>query len=167
MNATTPKKQVITNLINLGKSNAEIMKILPVSNGYIYRIRRNLGYSTQRISPEKYFKAITNNTGTKEELADELGVSRRTLYYFERDNKTKKEVAQYLRAKGMGLHSIAEKMNLNISTLKDMGIDKVPTVHTVKNQIEALTQIFEIIAQWDAEAATLYYKCKKALNNLK
>ena len=164
---TITKKQVITNLINLGKSNAEIMKILPVSNGYIYRIRRSLGYSTQRISPEKYIRAIMNNTGTKEELADELGVSRRTLYYFERDNKTKKEVAQYLRAKGLGLHSIAEKMNLNISTLKDMGIDKVPTVHTVKDQMETLTQIFEIIAQWNAEAATLFYQWKKAFNNLK
>ena len=164
---STTKKQVITNLINLGKSNAEIMKILPVYNGYIYRIRRNLGYSTQRISPEKYFKAIINNTGTKEELATKLGVSERTLNYFEKNNKIKIQVAQYLRAKGLGLHSIAEKMGTSISILKEMGIDRLPDVYTVKDQMETLTQIFEITAQWNAEAATLFYQWKKAFNNLK
>lgn len=143
------------------------MEILPVSDGYIRKVRRGLGYSKQRISTGEYYKAIKNNTGTKEELAAKLGVSERTLNYFERDNEIKKQVAQYLRAKGMGLHSIAEKMGTSISILKEMGIDRLPDVHTVKDQIETLTQIFEIIAQWDAEAATLFYQWKKALDRLK
>lgn len=143
------------------------MEILPVSDGYIRRVRRSLGYSKQRISTGEYYKAIKNNTGTKEELAAKLGVSERTLNYFERDNEIKKQVAQYLHAKGMGLHSIAEKMGTSISILKEMGIDRLPDVHTVKDQIETLTQIFEIIAQWDAEAATLFYQWKKALDRLK
>ena len=163
----TTKKQRIINLINLGKSNAEIMEFLPVSDGYIRKVRRGLGYSTQRISPEKYYKAIKNNTGTKEELAAKLGVSERTLNYFEKNNKIKIQVAQYLRAKGMGLHSIAEKMGTSISILKEMGIDRLPDVRTLIDHIETLTQIFETIAQWDAEAATLFYQWKKALDRLK
>ncbi|MDE6296444.1 MAG: hypothetical protein K2L89_01225 [Muribaculaceae bacterium] len=163
----TTKKQIITNLIDLGKSNAEIMEILPVSDRYIRKVRHNLGYTSQKISTEKYYKAIQNNTGTKEELAAKLGVSERTLNYYEEDNIIKKQVAQYLRAKGMGLHSIAVKMGTSISILKEMGIDRLPDVRTVIAHIETLTQIFEAIAQWDAEAATLFYQWKKALDRLK
>ena len=48
-----------------------------------------------------------------------------------------------------------------------MGIDRLPDVRTVIDHIETLTQIFETIAQWDAEAATLFYQWKKALDRLK
>lgn len=162
------KKEKVINFIDRGYSNREIASFMPdVSESYIRRIRRDLGYSTKKISSEKYYKAVINNTGTKEELAAKLGVSERTLNYFERDNEIKKHVAQYLRAMGMGLHSIAEKMGTNIAILKEMGIDRIPDVHTVKNQIETLTRIFEVIAQWDAEAATLFYQWQKVLDRLK
>lgn len=162
------KKERVINFIDRGYSNREIASFMPdVSESYIRRIRRDLGYSTKKISSEKYYKAVINNTGTKDDLAAKLGMCKSSLCYFERDSDLKKQVAQYLRATGMGLHSIAEKMGTSIAILKEMGIDRVPDVYTVKNQIETLTRIFEVIAQWNAEAATLFYQWQKVLDRLK
>lgn len=162
------KKQRIIYFINHGYSNREIATVIPdVSERYIRKIRSDIGASTRKISPKEYYQAIMNNTDTKEHLAAELGVSKRTLCRFEGDNETKKQIAGYMRIKGMGLRAIAEKMGTNICTLKGMGIDKLPNINVIKYQINSALEILKIIAQWDDEAATLFYQWKRASEHIK
>ena len=145
-------------------NNNKTILIPNVSERYIRAIRNN--QTQKRITSERYFKAILTNTGSKVNLATKLGVSERTLTYFEKDTQIKKQTAEYLKIKGMGLHAIAEKMGTNINTLKAMGIDKISDIFTIKEQIETITRIFENVAEWNAEATTLFYQWKKILNQL-
>lgn len=178
-NKKQSKRENIIALISCGFTDSEIADTLHISaqSGYIRKVRRSLAESapeesTQEqdkpaLTPERYYNAVIKHNGTKEDLAAILGVCRKTLYTFEHDAQMKNRLARYMRVRGMSLEEIAGQIGTKVSTLEKMGVDKVPTLDGIKGQMEIALEPLADIAQWDNEAATLFYRLQDALKRLK
>lgn len=174
--------ECIKELISYGYTNKEISDTLKLSvnSGYIRRLRREIAKASQndgtsieesqerpKLTPERYYNAMKKHNGTKDNLAALLGISRMTLYNFERDSEMKKRLARYMRVRGMSLKAIASQLGTKISILKEMEIDRLPTLDSIKDQINIALEPLADVAQWDNEAETLYYLWKKASERIK
>ncbi len=164
----------IKELVLLGYDNGEIAEALNISNEskYIQRVRRSLKKSTKeqdkpKLTPERYYNAVMKHNGTKDDLAAILGVCRKTLYTFEHSAQMKNRLARYMRVRGMSLEVIAGQIGTKVSTLEKMGLDKLPTLDGIKIQMEIALEPLADIAQWDNEAASLFYRLQDALKRLK
>ncbi len=172
------KRDRIIELIKVGLSDTEIAGIVKISasSGYIRRVRRSLsenagqsspGQSTPKLTPERYYNAMKQNNGTKEELAAALGISRMGLHKFEQNSEMKKRLAEYLYMRGMSVEEIATQIGAKISALEGMGLKELPTIPNLKKQFERVLLRYEDAATWDTEIATEYYKLKSAYDKLK
>ena len=163
----------IIEFVKLGFSDVEIADTLKISasSGYIRRVRRSLsdnaGQSTPRLTPERYYNAMKQHNGTKEELAAALGISRMGLHKFEQNTEMKKRLAEYLYMRGMSVEEIAAQIGAKISTLEEMGLKELPTIPNLKKQFERILLRYEDAATWDTEIAAEYFKLKSAYDKLK
>lgn len=173
------KRDSIKALISYGFTDSDIASTLHLSeqSGYIRKIRREVANAASgnehpksnkpKLTPELYYNAMKKNNETKESLANDLGVSRMTLHRFEQDSEMKKRLARYLRVRGMSIAKIAEQICTKISTLEEMGIDKLPTLESIKMQIGVALEPLADVAQWDDEVAALFYQWKSVSERLK
>ena len=178
-NKSKSKKQSIIELISCGFTDSEIADTLHISaqSGYIRKLRRSLAESSPeestqeqdkpKLTPERYYNAVMKHNGTKDVLAAILGVCRKTLYTFEHSAQMKNRLARYMRVRGMSLEVIAGQIGTKVSTLEKMGLDKLPTLDGIKIQMEIALEPLADIAQWDNEAASLFYRLQDALKRLK
>lgn len=164
----------IKELVLLGYDNGEIAEALNISNEskYIQRVRRSLKKSTKeqdkpKLTPERYYNAIMKPHATKEELAAELGVSKRTLHYFEADSEIKKRVAEFMYMDGMSIDEISARLVTRKSALEEMGIISLPTLPEIKKQLEQILDRYQDAAEWDSRAAAKYYHLKNIFDRLK
>lgn len=173
-NRKTTLSERIEELVLLGYDNKDIAEALNISNKskYIQRVRRSLKEPTQeqdklKLTPERYYNAVIKHNGTKDDLAAILGVCRKTLYTFEQNTQMKKRLTCYMRVRGMSLEDIARQIGTKVSTLEKMGLDKLPTLDGIKIQMEIALEPLADVAQWDNEAASLFYRLQDALKRLK
>lgn len=175
---TMSKRDRIIEFIKVGLSDIEIAEIVKISasSGYIRRVRRSLsdnagqstpGQSTPKLTPERYYNAMKQNDGTKEELAAALGISRMGLHKFEQNTEMKKRLAEYLYMRGMSVEEIAAQIGAKITALEEMGLKELPTIPNLKKQFERVLLRYEDAATWDTEIAAEYYKLKSAYDKLK
>lgn len=102
---------------------------------------------------------------TDSEIADTLHISAQSG--FEHSAQMKNRLARYMRVRGMSLEVIARQIGTKVSTLEKMGLDKLPTLDGIKIQMEIALEPLADIAQWDNEAASLFYRLQDALKCLK
>lgn len=177
-NNNKSKRQSIIELISCGFTDSEIADTLHLSahSGYIRKVRRSLApapeESTQeqdkpKLTPERYYNAIMKPHTSKEELAAELGISKRTLHYFEADGEIKRRVAEFMYMDGMGIDEIAARLVTRKSTLEEMGITSLPTLPEIKKQLEQILERYKDAAEWGNGTAAKYYHLKNIFDRLK
>lgn len=175
-----PKKDTlferIKELISLGFDNNDIAEILHISvqSSYIRRVRRIVSEHSDNattvlltLTPKRYYQAIKNHNGTKEELAAKLGVSRMTLHNFEKATGLNKKLAEYLYLSGMSISRIAKTLGTKESTLKKMGLTEVPTISNIKTQMELALQILGNVSELDEDIARQCYGLQRIFDKLK
>lgn len=160
----------------LGYANDEIAESLKISNKskYIQRVRRvvsqypdNATTILLTLTPKRYYNAIKNHNGTKEELAAKLGVSRMTLHNFEKATGLNKKLAEYLYLRGMKMSQIARTLGTKESTLKKMGLEELPTLNGIKEQMGRALQILDNVSDLDEEIAIKRYSLNKIFDKVK
>ena len=178
-NKKQSKRENIIALISCGFTDTEIADTLHISaqSGYIRKVRRSLAESVPeessqdsgkpKLTPERYYNAVMKHNGTKEELAAELGVSKRTLHYFEADSEIKKRVAEFMYMDGMSIDEISARLVTRKSALEEMGIISLPTLPEIKKQLEQILDRYQDAAEWDSRAAAKYYHLKNIFDRLK
>lgn len=178
-NKKQSKRENIIALISCGFTDTEIADTLHISaqSGYIRKLRRSLAESSPeestqeqdkpKLTPERYYNAIMKPHATKEELAAELGVSKRTLHYFEADSEIKKRVAEFMYMDGMSIDEISARLVTRKSALEEMGIISLPTLPEIKKQLEQILDRYQDAAEWDSRAAAKYYHLKNIFDRLK
>ena len=178
-NKKQSKRENIIALISCGFTDTEIADTLHISaqSGYIRKVRRSLAESVPeessqdsgkpKLTPERYYNAIMKPHATKEELAAELGVSNRTLHYFEADSEIKKRVAEFMYMDGMSIDEISARLVTRKSALEEMGIISLPTLPEIKKQLEQILDRYQDAAEWDSRAAAKYYHLKNIFDRLK
>ena len=150
-NKKQSKRENIIALISCGFTDTEIADTLHISaqSGYIRKVRRSLAESVP------------------DEWGAELGVSKRTLHYFEADSEIKKRVAEFMYMDGMSIDEISARLVTRKSALEEMGIISLPTLPEIKKQLEQILDRYQDAAEWDSRAAAKYYHLKNIFDRLK
>ena len=99
----------IKEFVKLGYSNIEIAYLLDIKNDskYIQRVRRAVSSQTRTtdkkptLTQKKYYSAMKQHNGTRDEFAAKLGVARMTLNRYENNTEINKKIASYLYLNGM------------------------------------------------------------------
>lgn len=165
----------IKGFVLLGYTNEEIAEILNISNKskYIQRVRREVTKPTETpsksplITHKKYYKAMKGNKGSKEELAAELGVARMTLHRFEKSTEANKKLAQYLYLRGTSISRIATLLGTKESTIKEMGLENLPTEDGIKEQIRQVLEVLKDASIFDDEIEAQFYEWQRLYDKLK
>ena len=162
----------IKEFVLLGYDNNEIAETLNISSnsGYIRRVRREITRPTETpskspaITPKKYYKLMKENKGSKEELAAELGVSRRTLHRFEESTEANQKFAEYLYLRGMSIGQIATTLRAKESTIKDMKLEDLPTLDGIREQMRQALEILQKASIFDDEIEAQYYGLQRVID---
>jgi len=165
----------IKDFVLLGYDNNEIAEMLNISNKskYIQRVRREVTKPTETpsksplITHKKYYKAMKGNKGSKEELAAELGVARMTLHRFEKSTEANKKLAQYLYLRGTSISRIATLLGTKESTIKEMGLENLPTEDGIKEQIRQVLEVLKDASIFDDEIEAQFYEWQRLYDKLK
>lgn len=165
----------IKEFVLLGYDNNQIAEYLNISTNskYIQRVRREVTQPTETpsnsstIHPRKYYKLMKENKGTKEELAAELGVARMTLHRFEKSTGANKKLAQYLYLRGATISQIATRLGAKEATIKEMGLENLPTENGIKEQIRQILEILKDASIFDDEIEAQFYEWQRLYDKLK
>lgn len=166
----------IKELVLLGYDNNQIAEYLNISpnSGYIRRVRRvvsqfpdNATTVLLTLTKKRYYGAIKNHNGTKEELAAELGVSRMTLHNFEKATGINIKLAKYLYVCGASISQIAKTLGTKESTLKKMGLEALPTLNGIKELMKTALDILGDVSELDEDIAVKCYSLNKIFDKLK
>lgn len=169
----------IKEFVLMGYDNNQIAEYLNISpdSGYIRRVRRAVNREKTKptetpsksplITHKKYYKAMKGNKGSKEELAAELGVARMTLHRFEKSTDANKKLAQYLYLRGTSISRIATLLGTKESTIKEMGLENLPTEDGIKEQIRQVLEVLKDASIFDDEIEAQFYEWQRLYDKIK
>ena len=159
-----------------GYDNNQIAEYLNIStkSKYIQRVRRvvnqyedNATTVLLTLTKKRYYNAIMNHNGTKEELAAKLGVSRMTFHNFEKATEINIKLAKYLYFCGASISQIAKTLGTKESTLKKMGLEEIPTLNGIKEQMKCALDLLGDVSDLDEDIAVKCYSLNKIFDRLK
>lgn len=166
----------IKEFVLMGYDNNQIAEYLNISpdSGYIRRVRRvvsqfpdNATTVLLTLTKKRYYDAIKNHNGTKEELAAKLGVSRMTLHNFEKATGINLKLAKCLYLHGMSISQIAKALGTKESTLKKFGLEDLPTLNGINEQLKSALEILGDVSDLDEHIAVKCYTLNKIFDKLK
>ena len=165
----------IKEFVKLGYSNIEIAYLLDIKNDskYIQRVRRAVSSQTRTadkkptLTPKKYYSAMKQHNGTRDELAAKLGCSRVWLNKFEKSTGAIKKIASFLYFNGMSIKHIARTLGTKESIIEEINLTDLPTIGKLKNQIKQALDILEKAAEFDDEIEGQFYELKRIFERLK
>ena len=165
----------IKEFVKLGYSNIEIAYLLDIKNDskYIQRVRRAVSSQTRTtdkkptLTPKKYYSAMKQHNGTRDELATKLGINRRTLKRYEDNTEINKKIASYLYLNGMSIKQIARTLSTKESIIEEMNLTELPTIGNIKEQIKRALNILGNVAECDDEIEGQFYELQRIFERLK
>lgn len=95
--------------------------------------------SANKLTIENYIKAILSGAHTKQNIAERLGVNRRSLLRFENKNISVKTISRYLYVAGIDIKTICHLYRLTEN--ETAALKELPTIAGLKQDLRTISAI--------------------------
>lgn len=134
-------KKLILHLLE-SKTPTEVAAMMKCTPRRINQIKKEA--EGEKLTLRKYFDAIASgNYKTKEQLAKVLGVSRKTLYTFERENHTKELF--FCRMINAGENIEAVQILLGLTDNETKQLKNIPTTAGVRSDLNTIIMMLQTL----------------------